>query len=193
MPTFATAQFKRFFDGGRAVRCMLPVASGWFLHLVVLYGYQGADTDVEQLALTEQLLDAALSVLGVVALDQPCLIVGDFNVEPTKIPCLTKGILAGLWVDLELAWALLPERSLVLLASVAGVLLVVIVGILWWDVLLWLLLSPPVLSSGTGGSYLILLVGLALSVPGGHVRLLSLFGVHPFDLLLGGTEGLGDL
>ena len=34
--------------------------SGRFLHLVVLYGYQGADSDAEHLALTEQLFDAAL-------------------------------------------------------------------------------------------------------------------------------------
>ena len=46
-----------------------------------------------------------LGELGVVALDQPCLLVGDFNVEPNKIPCLAKGISAGLWVDLESAWA----------------------------------------------------------------------------------------
>ena len=26
--------------------------------------------------------------------------------EPTKIPCLAKGISAGLWVDFEEAWAL---------------------------------------------------------------------------------------
>ena len=32
--------------------------------------------------------------------------VGDFNVEPTKIPCLAKGISDGLWVDFEEAWAL---------------------------------------------------------------------------------------
>ena len=44
--------------------------------------------------------------LSVVARGQPCLLVGDFNVEPTKIPCLAKGISAGLWVDLEEAWAL---------------------------------------------------------------------------------------
>ena len=43
---------------------MLLVASGRFLHLVVLYGYQGADNDAEQLALTEQLLDVALGELG---------------------------------------------------------------------------------------------------------------------------------
>ena len=105
LPSSATAQFKRFFDCGRALRCLLPIASGRFLHLVVLYGYQGADGDAEQLSLTEQLFDAALGELRVVALDQPCLLVGDFNVEPTKIPCLSKGILAGLWLDLESAWA----------------------------------------------------------------------------------------
>ena len=60
LPTFATAQFKRFFDYGRAIRCMLPLGAGRFMHLVVLYGYQGADSDPEQLALTDQLFDAAL-------------------------------------------------------------------------------------------------------------------------------------
>ena len=84
---------------------MLPLGGGRFMHLVVLYGYQGADTDAEQLALTEQLFDAALGELSVVGRGQPCLLVGDFNVEPTKIPCLAKGISAGLWVDLEEAWA----------------------------------------------------------------------------------------
>ena len=106
LPTFVTARFKSFFDCGRAVRCLLPLASGRFLHLCVLYGYQGADTDAEQLALTDQLFDAALGELYVAALGQPCLLVGDFNVEPTKIPCLAKGISAGLWVDFGAAWAL---------------------------------------------------------------------------------------
>ena len=44
--------------------------------------------------------------LYVAALGQPCLLVGDFNVEPTKIPCLAKGISAGLWVDFGEAWAI---------------------------------------------------------------------------------------
>ena len=59
LPTFATAQFKRFFDCGRAVRCMVPLGSGRFMHLVVLYGFQGADSDAEQLSLTDHLFDAA--------------------------------------------------------------------------------------------------------------------------------------
>ena len=99
LPTFATAQFKRFFDCGRVVRCKVPLGFGRFMHLVVLYGYQGAGVGAEQLALTEQLFDAALGELSVVSRGQPCLLVGDFNVEPTKIPYLAKGISAGLWVD----------------------------------------------------------------------------------------------
>ena len=38
--------------------------------------------------MTDQLFDAALGELGVVAPGQPSLLVGDFNVEPTKIPSL---------------------------------------------------------------------------------------------------------
>ena len=34
-----------------------------------------------------------------------CPIAGNFNVEPTKIPCLSNGISAGFWVDLEVAWS----------------------------------------------------------------------------------------
>ena len=37
LPTFVTAQCERFFDFGRAVRCMLPLGLGRFMHLVVLY------------------------------------------------------------------------------------------------------------------------------------------------------------
>ena len=81
------------------------------MHLVVLYGYQGADADPEQLALTDQLSDAVLGELSVVARGRPCMMVGDFNVEPTNIPCLAKGILAGLWVDQEVSWALATGRQ----------------------------------------------------------------------------------
>ena len=111
LPASAIVQFKRFFDCGRVVRCTLPLGAGRFIHLVVLYGYQGADADPEQLALTDQLFDAALGEISVVARRQPCMLVGDFNVEPTEIPCLAKGISAGLWVDLEGSWALATGRQ----------------------------------------------------------------------------------
>ena len=35
LPIFATAQFKRFFDCGRAVRCMLPLGTGRFMQLIL--------------------------------------------------------------------------------------------------------------------------------------------------------------
>ena len=59
----------------------------------------------------------------VVPRGQPWMLVGDFNVEPTKIPCLAKGISDGLWVDLEASWALASCMRL-LLASALGILLV---------------------------------------------------------------------
>ena len=52
-------------------------------------------------------------MLGVVARGQPCLIVDEFNVEPTKILCLSKGSTAGFWVGLEAAW----ERWVLLLVN----------------------------------------------------------------------------
>ena len=170
LPTFAVAQLKRFFDCGRALRCMLPLGLGRFMHLVVLNGYQGADTDAEQLALTEQLFDAAFGELSVVAGRQPCLLVGDFNVEPTKIRCLAKGISAGLWVDLEEAWALAaglrPAPTCKRDSSAAGGHRRVFYGRL-----------PSGSSSCCPDSFLIAV--------GGHPGLLSLSRVLPFCLPLG--------
>ena len=53
------------------------------------------------------------------------MIVADFDVELTKIPCLAKGISAGLSVDFDAAWALARESILLSLVSVPGIPLVV--------------------------------------------------------------------
>ena len=58
------------------------------------------------------------------------MLVGDFNVEPTKIPCLAKGISAGLWVDLEEAWALATGKQPSSTCMREWVLVVVLVVIL---------------------------------------------------------------
>ena len=50
-----------------AVWCLLPLGACRFTHMAVLYGFQGADSDGVQLGLTEQLFDAALAELAVVA------------------------------------------------------------------------------------------------------------------------------
>ena len=129
------------------------------MHLVVSHGYQGADTDVEQLALSKPLFDAAFGESGVVA--QPGLIVGDFNVEPTKIPWLAKGISAGLW---DAAWAMARD-------STGGHRRDFMVGCT--------LAAAAVFSAGLN------LLGRILIVVDRPVRLPSLFSVLLFGLLPG--------
>ena len=175
LPTFATAQFTWFFECGRAIRCLLPLGGGRFMPLVVLCGYQGADS--EQLALTDQLFDAALSDLGVVARGQQCMLVGDFNVERTKIPCLAKGISAGLWVDLEAsAGGMQPAATCKRTWEYAG-------GHRGDSCCCCLFFLARL--SQTGGLLLILLSGLMLRVLGGLVGLISWSSVLPSGLLLG--------
>ena len=152
---------------------------GRFMHLVVLYGYQGAVSDAEQHALTEQLFDAALGELGVVARGQPFLIVGDFNVELTKIPCVSKGISAGFSVDLDAAWAVaggmqLPVTCKRTWQSTGGHRRDFMVGcslLVGWSL--------------TGGLRLIFLLGPILTVSFELARLLSLFNVLLCGPLLG--------
>ena len=95
-----------------------------------------------------------------VACGQPCLLVGDFNVEPTKIPCLAKGISAGLSVDFEEAWALAAGLHPAPTCKRAGFSLI-------------------------GGSILTLRFVLFLTMVGGSPGLRSLFVVHTFGLPLG--------
>ena len=101
LPTLATAAFSFFFSQGRALWCHLPVDKGRVVHLVVIYGFQGASTDPEELRLTEKLLDAVLCELAVVASGQPCLLAEDLSVKPSRVPSLQKGMMAGHWFNLQ--------------------------------------------------------------------------------------------
>ena len=75
------------------------------VHLFVVYGYQGAEEDSDQLQLTDKLLQAVLAEAQVVCVGQPLLIAGDLNADPAVIPFLSKGISAGRYVDLALAYS----------------------------------------------------------------------------------------
>ena len=185
LPTSATAQFRRFFDCGRALRCLLPVASGRFLHLVVLYGYQGADGDAERLSLTDQLFDAALGNFGLLLWISLVLLLEISTWSPPKSLACLKGFRLGSGLILNLLGLLLLVCLLLSLVSVLGVLLVVIVWILWLVALLLRLRLVPVLFSRIGGLFLIMLLGLLFFIPGGLVGFLSPYGVRPFGLLLG--------
>ena len=157
LPTFATSEFEKFFGLGRVLRCVLPLGLGRFMHLVYLYGYHGADSDAECLKLTGQLFEAVLGELAVVARGQPCLIVGDFNTEPRRIPYLAKGIASGLWVDIEASWASASGREPEIPVNAHGTLTLEIGGIFRLDAHCALLLLCHVVSLMIGGYSLILL------------------------------------
>ena len=59
---------------GRVLRTTLRFAQGGVVHLFVVYGYQGAEEDAEQLFLTDKLLQAVLVEAQVVCIRQPLLI-----------------------------------------------------------------------------------------------------------------------
>ena len=105
LPSFVTPQFQEVFRLGRVLRTTLPTAQGGVVHLFVVYGYQGAEEDADKLQLTDRLLQAVLDQAQVVCIGQPMLIAGDLNADPAVIPCLVKGISAGRYVDLALAYS----------------------------------------------------------------------------------------
>ena len=82
----------------------IPTGIG-VVHLFVVYGYQGSEEDVAKLLLTEKLLGAVLAEAQVVCVGWPLLNVGNFDADPGIIPCLAKGIAAGCFVDLALAYS----------------------------------------------------------------------------------------
>ena len=90
---------------GRVLRTTLPTGKGGVVDLFVVYGYQGAEEDADQLQLPDKLLQAVLADAQVVCIGQPMLIAGDLNADPAVIPCLAKGISAGRFVDLALAYS----------------------------------------------------------------------------------------
>ena len=85
---------------GRVLRTTLSAGKGGVVHLFVVYGYQGAEEDADQLKLTDQLLQAVLA-------------------EEVRDPLAQRGRKSGLTKDMlnkghrpENRWA--PTRRLVL-------------------------------------------------------------------------------
>ena len=63
-------------------------------------------SDADELQLIDRLLQAVLAEAQMVCVGQPMLNAGDLNADPAVIPCLAKGIFAGRFVDLALAYSL---------------------------------------------------------------------------------------
>ena len=56
------------------MRTTLPTGKGGVVHLIVVYGYQGAEEDAEKLRLTDRLLQAVLAEAQMVRIGQPMLL-----------------------------------------------------------------------------------------------------------------------
>ena len=56
LPSFVTPQFREFLRLGRVLRTTLPTGKGGVVHLFVVYGYQGAEEDADQLLFRRFLL-----------------------------------------------------------------------------------------------------------------------------------------
>ena len=95
----STHDFRVLVGLGRVLRSVIPVGRGRVVHVVVVYGFHLPDCDPEKLAHTEQLFQAVLCELRVVGEGHPQLLLGDFNVEPSKVPCLAKGVSEGFFVE----------------------------------------------------------------------------------------------
>ena len=85
-PTLFDSSFKEFFRIGRAMRVVLPLGNGGSVHLFVIYGYQGAESDPEKLQLSEHLFAAVLAEARMCCAAQPVILAGDFNADPTVYP-----------------------------------------------------------------------------------------------------------
>ena len=48
LPTLFDPSFKEFFRIGRAMRVVLPLGNGGIAHLFVIYGYQGAESELPE-------------------------------------------------------------------------------------------------------------------------------------------------
>ena len=162
---------------------MLPLGFGRFMHLVVLYGYQGTGSDPEQLALTDQLFDAALGELSYSCSKAALLTGWDFS--PPKSLDWQKGFRLGPGLTLRRLGLQLLVCNLPPTCSGTGILLVVIVGILRLFVLWLLLLFFPARFRLVGGLLLILRLGLSLTAAGGLVGSLSLCNALLFGWPLG--------
>ena len=192
LPTLFDSSFKEFFRIGRAMRVVLPLGNGGIVHLFVIYGYQGAESDPEKLQLSEHLFAAVLAEARVCCAGQPVILAGDFNVEPVILMLSPRLSLLWLKVSLMVTGLILNKPLLLdvayllpLLVNSSLMKIRVLVGISFKLVpLLWQLLLC-VLSCQIAGLLLILLSVWSLRSLLGMLLLKGPGFILPFGLLAG--------
>ena len=65
---------------------VVPLGNGGVAHLIVINGYQGAESDPEKPSLTNDLLTAVLYEANLCCSSSPVFLVGDLNADPLVIP-----------------------------------------------------------------------------------------------------------
>ena len=90
----------------RAIRAILPRADGGIAHLFVVYGFQRAEVDPHELALTTKLMEGVLGEARACGTGQPDMIIADLDAEPVIILATAKAIFCGHFIDLEKAYTL---------------------------------------------------------------------------------------
>ena len=78
LPTLFDPSFKEFFRISRAMRVIFLLGNGGVVHLLVIYGYQGAENDPEKLQLSEHLFAAVLAEARMCCAGQPVLLAGGY-------------------------------------------------------------------------------------------------------------------
>ena len=149
---------------GRVLRTTLLTGEGGVVHLFVVYGYQRAEEDADQLQLTDKLLQAVLAEAQEVCVGQPMPIAGDLN-----------GVLVLL---------------LMLLVGLVGrrVLAHVVISL---SAVPMLLLHLMLFMSLIGGSLLTFQFLLAFALVPGWLMLLAWLYASLFGLLVGWTLLIG--
>ena len=128
----STHEFRVWVKFCRVMRSVIPVGDGRVVHVVVVYGLQGADGDQEKLTRTEQLFQAVMCELKVVGDGHPFLLFGDFNMSLLKSLVWLKGFRKPQLLILKITFLLVGAIWLPLHARMCGILKACCLCCLYW-------------------------------------------------------------
>ena len=120
-PPIRSALLLEAVETGRVDFSAIKVCQGHYLPIFNIYGYTGGHTNRIAAARTDALLAAALDELRFLP-ECPCLVLGDFNAEPSDLPTLRKVTGLG-WTNLGASaemWNQLPNVPTCRAPNVSG-------------------------------------------------------------------------
>ena len=92
-------------DTGRWIEAKIPIkGNAKFLTIASFYGISGASSDSRKHALNESIVSQAIERVINAGTD-PCILAGDFNVEPETSAAIATVVDEGLLIDVGHDWA----------------------------------------------------------------------------------------